>query len=341
MRLALYRLAYLTITAALATSVVAFGQGGRRNTNGRIRIDIGTIAPKDTPWYLILERIQSEWRKSGVDVNIRNNVGDEEKMLRTIELGGGLDGLGISGAGLGRIAPGVAALQIPLMIDSYPQLDHVLEGLKPRLERDIASSRTPFIVLNWSDVGFVQFFSKNPIHTPDQLKQVKLFTSAGDQATEKLYKDLGFKPTPLAVTEMMQSLTTGFVEAFDVPPLFALSDQSFSQAKNMIDMKWAPMVGATIITKRSWEQIPADVRPRLLESARAAGLEFQGKIRSMEDEAIATMKKNGLRVITLTPAETAEWRKIVVETAYPKLRGTIVPEDYFREAERLSKEYAK
>jgi TRAP-type transport system periplasmic protein len=341
MRLGLHRLALVTIAAALATSAATLGQSTNRGKRAAVRIDMGTIAPKDTPWYEILERIQSEWRKQGVELNIRNNVGDEEKMLRTVALHGGLDGLGISGTGLARIAPGVRALQIPLMVDSYQQLDHVLEGLRPRLERDIESSRTPFIVLNWSDVGFIRFFSKKPIHTPDQLKQVKLFTSAGDQETEKLYRNLGFTPTPIAITEMLLSLNLGFVDAFDVPPLFALSDESFSQARNMIDLKWAPIVGATIITREAWQRIPEELRPNLLQSARAAGAEFQADIRAMEDKAIARMQANGLNVVKLTPAEAEQWRHLAVETAYPKLRGEFIPEDYFKEAERLSKEFAK
>src|SRR5581483_1503479 len=128
------------------------------------------------------------------------------------------DGLGISGAGLERIVPGAAAAQIPMLVDSYAQLDYVLNGLKPKLEKDLAASEPGFVVLNWSDVGFVHFFTKTAIHTPSQLKPLKLFTSAGDSKTEKLYRDLGVNPIPLALTDMLQALTTGSIEAFDVPP---------------------------------------------------------------------------------------------------------------------------
>jgi hypothetical protein len=42
---------------------------------------------------------------------------------------------------------------------------------------------------------------------------------------------------PLAVTDLLPSLQTNLIQAFDVPALFALLDQSFGLAKNMIDLK--------------------------------------------------------------------------------------------------------
>jgi TRAP-type C4-dicarboxylate transport system substrate-binding protein len=340
MRLTWRKTALIALAVAFAFASVLSGQS--RKAKSIATIKIGTIAPKGTPWYQILERIQDEWRKSSVELDIYNNAGDEEKMLRTVRINGGLDGLGISGVGLSRIAPGAGALQIPMLVDSYAQLDHVVDGLKPRLEKDIAASDPGFIVLNWSDVGFVRFFTKTAVRTPAELKPMKLFTSEGDALTAKLYSDLGFRPIPLAITDMLTALNTGSIEAFDVPPLFALSDQSFSQVGHMLDLKWAPIIGATIITKRAWDKVPKDLQPKLLEASLAAGAEFQMKIHEMEDNAIAKMvaiKKKDF-VTRLTPSDVAEWRKLAVESAYPKLRGPFIPADYFAEAERLSKEAA-
>src|SRR5262249_49435136 len=129
----------------------------------------------------------------------------------------------------------------------------------------------------------------------------------------RLYRDLGFRPIPLAITDMLQSLATGLIEAFDVPPLFALSDQSFALAKNMLDVKWAPVIGATVIDKRAWEKIPEDLRPELLRASRAAGDEFRTQIRAMGDTAIEEMKNRRLNVVSVTPDEVAQWRKLAVD----------------------------
>ena len=123
-----------------------------------------------------------------------------------------------------------------------------------------------------------------------------------------------------------------------MPPLFALLDQSFALAKNMIDVKWAPLVGATVVSKRSWERIPEQLRPRLLQAARAASQQRRSEIRKLGEDAVVEMQKRGLNVIHLDATTLAEWRA-EAEAAYPKLRGGLVPADLFDEAVRLRNEY--
>ena len=76
---------------------------------------------------------------------------------------------------------------------------------------------------------------------------------------------------------MLTSLQTGLIDAFDVPPLFALLDRSYQQAKYMIDLDWAPIVAATVVSTRSWERVPERYRAGLLEAARKAGEELRGR----------------------------------------------------------------
>ena len=55
-------------------------------------------------------------------------------------------------------------------------------------------------------------------------------------------------------------------------------------------------------------------------------------------ESDQEMKNRRLNVVTVTPDDTAQWRKLAVDIAYPKLRGAFVPADYFDDVIRLSKE---
>jgi TRAP-type C4-dicarboxylate transport system substrate-binding protein len=149
---------------------------------------------------------------------------------------------------------------------------------------------------------------------------------------------LRFIPVPSGADELLAHLQTGFIEAFDVPPLFALLNQTFSLAKYMIDMKWSPLIAATVVSRRTWEQVPEPLRPELMRIARKAGDEQREKIRRMGDEAVAEMSKRGLTVIHLNNAEMAQWRS-EAESAYPKLKGKLIPADLFDEVLKLSKEF--
>jgi TRAP-type C4-dicarboxylate transport system substrate-binding protein len=306
-----------------------------------ITINMGTVAPEGSLWHQILTRMKEDWGKaSGGKVVLRvfagGRQGDESQMLREVRQGTTLHAVALSGAGLAQVDNSVNALHIPLMMNSYAELDYVRKQIEPRLERAIEAKN--LVVLNWSDVGWVYFFTKKEARTLDDIRTLKLFTTAGDPDTEQLYKGLRFKPVPSGAEELLTNLQTGFIEAFYVPPLFALANQSFGIAKFMIDMKWSPLIGATLISRGAWEKVPANLRPELLRIARNAGDEFRTKILSSGDEAIVEMAKKQLQIIKLSDAEMAKWRA-ETSAAYPKMKEKLVPADLFDEVERLLKEF--
>src|SRR6185436_13930257 len=160
-------------------------------------------------------------------------LGDETEMVRQIRQGR-IQAVGLSSVGLSRIDDGVSCLQVPMMFQSYDELDYVRERVAGTIERRIEAKG--FKVLNWADGGWVQTFTKVAARTPDEVKRLKLFTSAGDPETERLYKDFGFHVVPLSMTDMVTSLQTGMIEAFSTVPLFAQLQESYKLAPNMIDL---------------------------------------------------------------------------------------------------------
>jgi TRAP-type C4-dicarboxylate transport system substrate-binding protein len=317
-----------------ATAVVVLAIGAANAYSQTL--NLGTVASEGTPWYEILNRMKQDFNTaSNGKVRVRifpgGTLGDEKEMVDAVRIGQ-IQGVGVSGVALSHIVPCVGALQLPMLVQTYDDLDRVRAALEPRLEA--AMAKEGFIVLNFSEVGFVQFFTKKPAKTPDDLKKLKLFINADDPESEKLYLDLGFRPVPLGATDLLTSLTTGLIDAFDVPPLLALGNQSFGLAKHMIDLKWAPLIGATIVDRKTWEKIDPALRPKLMQIARDSGKALRAKIRASGDDAIAQMKAHGLIVETLSPAEFEQWRAMA-KTATQKLRERgLIPAECIDEAIR-------
>jgi TRAP-type C4-dicarboxylate transport system substrate-binding protein len=195
-----------------------------------------------------------------------------------------------------------------------------------------------FKILNWADAGWVHFFTKRPAATLDDIRGMKLLTSAGDPETEELYKDFGFQVVPLPYTEVLTALQTGLIDAVQGPPLYAMVEQWFGLATHMTEVKWAPLVGATVISNRAWEGIPANMRPQLLEAARSAGRRLLTEIRQSNEDAVPAMTKRGLNIVKPDAAALASWSS-EAKDAYPKLRGRYVSADLFDEVERLRNEF--
>lgn len=321
--------------AFLLCAVSAFSQ--------TIVIRMGTLAPKNSRWHEILLQMGEEWKKaSGGKVELKvypgGEQGDEPSMVQKMRIKS-LQSVAISGAGLSGIEPGVSALQIPLLIDSYEALDYVRDHLAARLEKGLADRG--FIVLNWADAGWVYFFSKTPASRPDEFRKMRLCVLQGDNTFYEIYKANGFHPQALAATDILTGLQTGLVDAFQAPTLIALPNQWFGVAKNMLDLKLAVLVGATLLSKDTWNRIPANVRPRILEISRKAGVDIREEIRKLDSGAIGIMQQFGLNVVHPDAAAFAEWKQLVETKLYPALRGQMMPADLFDQARRLAAEYRK
>jgi TRAP-type transport system periplasmic protein len=305
-------------------------------------IRLGTLVPKGSRWHEILLNMGEEWKKaSGGKIELRiypgGEQGDEPEMVQKLRIKK-LQAVAISGAGLSGIDAAVSALQIPMMLDSWEELDYVRDHISARLEKGMA--QRGFIVLNWGDAGSVHFFTKRPVSHPDEIRQIRLCVLQGDNTTFELYKANGFHPVALAATDILTGLQTGLIEAFQSPPLIALSNQWFGGAKNMLDISFAQLVGATLISKDVWDKIPAAVQKQMLESSHAAGVALREEIRKAEAGAVPIMQQFGLNVVHPDAKTIAEWRKLT-ESIWPKFRGAVVPPDLFDEVKRLRDEYRK
>ena len=307
-----------------------------RAADAGIVVKMGTLAPDGSSWHLIFKTMGEKWKNApGGGVTLRiypgGQMGDEPDMVRKMRIGQ-IHAAALTGAGISEIDAAVAALQIPMMFRSYEELDYVRERIRSTLETRLESKG--FIVLNWGDAGWVSFISKQPILRPDDLKKMKLFVWAGDSHAADIWKGGGFNPIPLASTDILPGLQTGLINAFDVPPLAALANQWFGLAPHMLELKWAPLVGATLITKKAWSAVPVEAREAMLAAAAEAGERLKGEIRTADTKAVEAMKKRGLTLHPVAPEIEAEWAK-AAEGVYSRIRGTIVPPEMFDEVRRL------
>jgi TRAP-type transport system periplasmic protein len=330
---------FLLIVIALLSPAAA--QQSKTAPSKQIVIKMGTLAPKGSPWYDELERMGERWRKvsaGGVKLILYPGgmFGDEPDMVNKMRVRQ-LQAVALSGAGMSEIDKGVACLQIPMMLESYEELDYVRDRMAPTLEEMI--EKRDYLVLNWGDAGWVHFFSKKQAVRLDDLRRMKLFTWAGDNDVLELWKANGFQPVPLAATDIIPGLKTGLIEVVPTTPLYAELSQLFGLAKFMNDVKWAPLVGGTVIRKDTWNNIPQSFRDAMRQEAREAGSGLRGGIRQMDDRAVAEMVRDwGLQVIRADAAALADWRK-QAEGVYGKLRGKTVPANLFDQVRKLRDEF--
>jgi TRAP-type C4-dicarboxylate transport system substrate-binding protein len=331
----------IAVAVALA-GALAVWTGAPARAQAPLIVRMATLVPDGSSWHLILKETADAWKQaSGGKVTVRlfpgGVAGDDPDVVRKMRLGTLNAGV-LTSVGVAEVDKSVYAMGVPLMYESYDEVYWVHEKMRPKLEASLEAKG--FVVLNWADGGWVHFFTKKPVAVPDDLRTLKLFSWAGDAEAVEVWRSAGFNPVPLPSTELATALQTGLVEALGSPPQVAVISQFFTHARNMTELRWQLLQGATLITKAAWEQVPAELRPKLLEIARESGARLRKEVREAEARDVDAMKKRGLNVVAVSPAQRAQWQKLT-ESLYPKIRGPIVPAEAFDEAMRYRDEYRK
>ncbi len=180
-------------------------------------------------------------------------------------------------------------------------------------------------------------FTKKPVQTVDDLKKIKLYTSAGNDRMVQWFKANGFEPRAMAMTDIMTGLTTGMIEGLPTPPLAALLFQWYRQPPYMLDIGLAPIVGANVITRKTWNAISEADRAKLLAAADGVEKRLQADVPKQDASAVAEMTKRGL---TVTKATGPEWRT-QLDSLAKTMRGEMVPPDVFDAALKARDEFRK
>jgi len=296
----------------------------------KIKIKLATMAPDGSTWHELLKDLAQSWKEvSNGEVDLRiyagGIAGDEPVMMKKLGINNYHAAL-VSSMGLGIIDRSPLLFTIPRMLRTNEELEEAMDIMAPELGRRL--EERGYVVLGWTDAGWVKFFVPTPDASVAGVRKHKLFSTSGDSKGLELWRAGGFNVVPLPAPELVTGLQTNLVNAFDVPPYYALMIQAFRHTDYMVDMKWAPLPGALIMNKKTWDKIPEELRPALMVEADKFSARFREETRKMDVDAVEAMEKRGLTVVTPTPAELKVWDDEVV-AFYPEVRGFYVSEEDF------------
>ena len=297
-------------------------------------IKIGTIAPPNSIYVKTLHEMGEGWklRTSGRITYTVLPGGDntEEGMLRNMRPSyRKLHAAQLSAITLANLDDAFNVFGLPMFFESYAEADRVLEKLGPHLERRLEAKG--YKALNWAYVGWIHVFSSTPVQTVGDLKKLKLYTSTGDDRLANWYRNNGFTALQIDSTAIVTSLKTSMVDAVPAPPLFAQLLTWYKSAPYMMDLGFAPLMGATVMSLDRWTTISPEDQRVVLEEAQKAGARLRADVPRLDREAIEAMRGRGL---TVTKGDAAEWRRLAEQLGEAMRRDGVVPGDIYDLAKR-------
>ncbi|HOO73252.1 MAG TPA: TRAP transporter substrate-binding protein DctP [Spirochaetota bacterium] len=307
-----------------------------------VTIKVGSIAPEGSPWDRALKKIASEWNGiSGGRLNLKiypgGIVGSESDMTRKLKIGQ-IQGAIFTGVGLSYTRAEVISLSLPFLVDNDDELEYLLQKITPYF--DTLIEEKGLTVVSWTKAGWVNLFSKKPVVRPNDLKKMPLAVSESDPEMLQSWRSIGFNAVPLSTNDQMTALQSGMIEAFYAPPLVTAAFQWFGIAKNMADLRIAPMIGGFVVSNKTWNEIPDDIKPRLRDATQQVLKDLYDETYSLEKEAIEVMKKNGL-VVNNVPREAVLLWKKEAEKGYDAFLGRTFPTSLYIQLQNYIQEYRK
>jgi TRAP-type C4-dicarboxylate transport system substrate-binding protein len=262
-------------------------------------------------------------------------AGDEPDLLRKLRVGQ-LQAALFSAPGLGDIDPAFFLFQVPLLFETDAEVAFVLERMRPELERRLEEKG--LVLLHWSNVGWLRIFASKPVAGFDDFRRRKQFVWGSEGRMASWYQELGLQPVTLAATDVLTGLQTGLIEALPLTPLAALSLQWFRSAPHMLDHRFAPLLGALVVSKGTWNKLSAADREVILALARTTEQKIFAEVPKREEEALTEMRARGLAIAREPESDAPQWLELGRQFQQ-RFRTHSVPPEVFDRALALLAEH--
>jgi TRAP-type C4-dicarboxylate transport system substrate-binding protein len=289
----------------------------------KVTLKLVSQVPENTPWGTILNRMAREWSQAtNGEVNLviyHNNKSGDADILRQLNMNQ-IQMAMLSTFGMKLISPEVLTMSCPFLIRNNAELDTVLKAMKPEFEKSYAAKG--YFTLAWSKLGWVRFFSKKPVFVPADLKSQRLGTSESEPELMDAFKAMGYQMVPVAMNQILVSLSGGQIDAVYQSPLNAGGLQIFGLAKNMASIPVAPFLGSIIMTQRGWRMIPQKHRDTCLQIAKKVEAELDINVQELEQQVIQTMLDYGLVINQVMEQQSQIWYDDI-NKALPTLVGPV------------------
>tara|TARA_B100001287_G_scaffold48044_1_gene37067 strand:- start:187 stop:1164 length:978 start_codon:yes stop_codon:yes gene_type:complete len=274
-----------------------------------IIIKLATVAPEGTEYYNLLFEMGQRWQQETngqVQLRIYPNgvVGGERDTIRKMRVGQ-IQASAMSSIGLAELTDQIQAFTLPMGFKTYDEVDKVKDVMFNDISEGL--SQSGFKLLFLVDIGWVYWFSSKEISVPQDLKDAKIYTTAGDYVTVELFRKFGFNAVPVSETDILTSLQTGMINSMQTVPILSLSSGWSALMPNMLDLKWGAFVGAVIVDERVWRKIKPEYQKIMMDIAQDIGKKYQQTGRETEKKAIEAMKSYGMNIITPTDEEIKIW----------------------------------
>lgn len=222
-------------------------------------------------------------------------LGGEREQIEAVQLGT-QDLVNTSTGPVGNFVPEVKIVDIPFLFRDYDHARKVMDG---PIGQDILGKfpSKGIVALAWTENGFRHMTnSKRDIVKPEDAKGLKMRTMENKVHMDG-YRTFGILPTPMAFPELFGALQQGTVDGQENPIPVILSSK-FWQVQNHLSLTahvYSPAL--LLLSPKVWNKLSDADKKVFVDAARKAGAAQRKKVNDDENNGIAQLEKDGMKVV--------------------------------------------
>ena len=275
-------------------------------------LKFATQNPKGHPLVTGMERFaelvaKASGGKLKVDLFPGGVLGSDQANVSALQ-GGTLDMVVLNSGILASQVKEFGIYDFPFMFASPKEADAVVDGpFGKRMHEKLEAKG--IVGLAYWELGFRQITnSRRPINKLDDIAGLKLRVIPNAINVDWV-KALGANPTPLPFPEVYAALDQKAIDGQENPVTVISANKFYEVQKYLVLTNHQYNPQSLIFSKKVWDTLSPANRRILGDAAVQAGKYQREVSRAQAGTALENLKKNGMQVTELAPAELAKFRE--------------------------------
>ena len=280
---------------------------------------------------------QRSGNKMKVKVYPNAALGGEVAIISSMQ-GGTVEMAAMATSQLVGVIKDFAALDLPFLFNTEAEVDRVVDGPVGKAFLDKMPEKG-LVGLSWFEHGFRNLTnSRRPVTKLEDIQGLKIRVEQNAVAIDT-WNALGSNAVPMPFPELYGALEQKAVDGQE-NPYSTVDSTKFYEVQKYLSVtkhKYTPLV--LTLSKKFWDQLSADEKKVIQESAVEAAVYQRKANRDLNEKYLQSLKKVGMQINEIPAAELARMRakvQPVVDKYSAQIGGTLV-KDLYSEIEKARK----
>jgi tripartite ATP-independent transporter DctP family solute receptor len=301
-----------------AASFLAFAAGAAQAHVFRV----ADVHSDTFPTVMALKYMGDEISKStngqdSVKVFSNSALGSENDTIQQVRIGA-IDMVRANAAAFNDIVPESMIPSLPFLFRDIDHFRKVMYGPEGQKILDAFKAKG-MIALTFYESGARSIYTKKPIHSPADMKGLKVRVQPSDLMVDEI-KAMGGTPTPMPFAEVYTGLKTGLVDAAEnnLPSYEETKHYEVAPVYSETQHSMTPEV--LVFSKKVWDTLSPQEQ-EIIQKAAADSVPYYEKLwTAREADAGKTVTKGGATIVAASQIDRAAFVKAMqpVWTKYEK-----------------------